>query len=349
MIPRTTRTWQTPTWQTELAQAIRDPAELLALLELSPAQLSAGAAAAQQFPLLVTRSYAARMGKGNPQDPLLLQVLPLGKELEDAPGFVADPVGDLRTVNAPGVLHKYQGRALLITTGACAIHCRYCFRRHFPYPQAHAAIGGWRPALDYLRSTPSVSEAILSGGDPLVLSDHKLAGLVEELDGIPHIKRLRIHSRLPIVLPSRVDPALLHWLGQTRLQLVLVIHANHPNELSEDVAWALGQLRDRGVTLLNQAVLLRGINDELSCLVNLSERLFEVGVLPYYLHLLDRVQGAAHFEVDEPTARWLHDQVRSHLPGYLVPRLVREVEGDPAKRPLPPFRGNNQPFGSFSE
>jgi EF-P beta-lysylation protein EpmB len=240
-------------------------------------------------------------------------------------------VGDGLALNRGGVLHKYHGRALLVTTGACAVHCRYCFRRHFPYRHASASADGWQRALGYLRDHPETSEVILSGGDPLTLSDRRLASLASALTELPHLRRLRIHSRLPVVLPERVDDALLGWLTGSRLKPVLVIHANHANELDEAVARALARLTGGGVMLLNQAVLMRGVNDDAGALADLSERLLELDVVPYYLHLLDRVQGAAHFEVPEAEARALHRNLAARLPGYLVPRLVREEPGAPAK------------------
>lgn len=325
---------QIPRWQRELATAITDPAELLRKLELDPALLPAAQAAAVSFPLRVPRGFVARMRKGDPNDPLLRQVLPLAAELEPAPGFGADPVGDGAAQAAPGVLHKYHGRALLIVTGACAIHCRYCFRRAFPYAQAHAGIDAWRPALAYLAHDASLREVILSGGDPLALSDRRLGGLLAELDRIPHLERLRIHSRQPIVLPERVDDGLLELIARSRLQPVLVVHANHPQELDHAVRAGLLRLATAGVTLFNQAVLLRGVNDSATTLAELSESLFAVRVIPYYLHLLDRVHGAAHFEVKEGEASAIMQKLRRRLPGYLVPRLVREQAGAPAKMPV---------------
>jgi EF-P beta-lysylation protein EpmB len=288
------------------------------------------------------------MRKGDPRDPLLLQVLPVGRELLPRPGFVADPLAERGGLPAPahpdgatrsvrparGLLHKYRGRALLILTGACPIHCRYCFRRHFPYEEESAAAGGWEEALGYLEADPSIEEVILSGGDPLLVPDRFLAELALRLAAIPHVKRLRIHSRTPVVLPERVDGDLLAWIGATRLAPVLVLHANHAREIDGAVAAAMADLKAAGVTLLNQSVLLAGVNDSASALTELSQALFEVGVLPYYLHLLDRVAGAAHFEVDEAAARRLMAEVASRLPGYLVPRLVREVPGAPAKVPV---------------
>ncbi len=329
MIPGTVALRQTPTWQTALANAISDPAELLQLLELDPALLPAARAAAALFPLRVPRGFVARMRKGDPDDPLLQQILPLGAETEPVPGFVADPVGDSAALKAPGVLHKYPGRILLITTGACGVHCRYCFRREFPYAKAGA--GDWRPALDYLAKDPSLSEVILSGGDPLVLSNRRLAVLLTALAAIPHLQRLRIHSRQPVVLPERVDTGLLQLLSGSPFQVVMVLHANHPQEIDPAVATSLQWLAAAGVTLLNQTVLLKGINDSVTALAALSERMFRAGVLPYYLHVLDPVQGAAHFQVEEQQAVAIVQELRNRLPGYLVPRLVREEAGKSAK------------------
>ncbi|MGH8371805.1 MAG: EF-P beta-lysylation protein EpmB [Gammaproteobacteria bacterium] len=320
-------------WQTELADAIRDPAELLRMLELDPALASAGAAS--QFQLRVPRMFVARMRKRDPADPLLRQVLATGAELADMPGFVTDPVGDLASRRQPGVLHKYRNRVLLIITGACGVHCRYCFRRHFPYQDETARGQDWQPALDYLRGDSSVNEVILSGGDPLSLNDRQLAGLVAELQTIPHIRRLRIHTRQPVVLPSRVDEALLAWLGACTLQKVVVLHVNHAQELDASVADACAKLRETGALLFNQSVLLRGVNDSVESLLALSEALAAIGVMPYYLNLLDRVQGAAHFEVPEDEARALMRALRARLPGYLMPRLVREIPGAAAKQPVP--------------
>ncbi|MCG6886730.1 MAG: EF-P beta-lysylation protein EpmB [Proteobacteria bacterium] len=334
MIPHPARNCQTIGWQQALAQAIRNPAELLALLDLPASLLPAARRAAAQFPLRVTHSYLAQIKKGDPHDPLLRQVLPLGEEQAPCEGFSQDPVGDLDAMPVPGLLHKYAGRVLLVTTGACAIHCRYCFRRHFPYAEANPASTDWQAALDYIAADASVSEVILSGGDPLSLSDSRLAALVGRLAAIPHLKRLRLHTRLPVVLPERVDPALVDWLGNCALQTIMVIHVNHANEVSQAVRDALGRLRGCGVSLLNQSVLLRGVNDNLLTLAALSEALFAHGVLPYYLHQLDRVQGAAHFAVSDSEARRLLHALRETLPGYMVPQLVRDQPGQTAKIPL---------------
>ncbi len=322
-------------WQTELADAVCDPAELIRMLELEPGLLGPARAAARLFPLRVPRAFVARMHKGDPADPLLRQILPLGMELVDTPGFSTDPVGDLASRQRPGVLHKYLGRVLLIATGTCGVHCRYCFRRHFPYADESARADGWREALDYLRGDTSVREVILSGGDPLSLNDRLLAELVSALQRIPHIYRLRIHTRQPVVLPSRVDASLLAWLAACRLQKVVVLHVNHAHELDAAVRTACANFRQAGVMLLNQSVLLRGVNDSAETLAGLSEALCAAGVIPYYLHMLDRVQGAAHFDVPESRARTLMVELRARLPGYLVPRLVREVPGASGKVPLP--------------
>jgi L-lysine 2,3-aminomutase len=318
-------------WQPALARAITDPAELLAAVGLGEEWLPAARAAARLFPLRVPRGFVARMRRGDPRDPLLRQVLPLAEEGEAAPGFGADPVGDLAAMAVPGVLHKYRGRVLLTATGACAVHCRYCFRRHYPYADANPAADRWRAALEYVAGDTSISEVILSGGDPLSLSDRRLAELARSLDRVAHLKRLRLHTRLPIVLPERVNDELIDWLGATRLRPVVVVHANHANEIDPSVRAALSRLKAAGVELLNQSVLLRGVNDSADALAALSEAVFEAGVLPYYLHMLDRVQGAAHFEVPDAVARDLMAELNERLPGYLVPRLVREVPGAPGK------------------
>lgn len=314
-------------WQHELADAITDPAELLEIAGLGPEWLAPARAAAARFPLRVPRPFADRIRRGDLADPLLRQVLPLGPELDDAPGYVTDPVGDLASVAADGVLRKYAGRALLVTTGACGVHCRYCFRREFPYGEQLASAGHWNGAIAAIAADPDAQEVILSGGDPLSLADHKLAELTTALAGVPHVRRLRIHTRQPVVLPSRVDDGLLAWLRGLRWPVAIVLHANHAQELDGPVADALARLRGTGAALLNQSVLLRGVNDSLDALAGLSERLFECGVLPYYLHVLDRVRGSAHFDVPDDEARALHARLVAALPGYLVPRLVREVPG----------------------
>jgi EF-P beta-lysylation protein EpmB len=325
-----------PAWRQLLADAITDPAELLHAAGLSAEWLPGAQSAARLFPLRVPRGYAARMRRGDAHDPLLRQVLPLAREQEAVPGFVADPVGDAPARRAPGLLQKYHGRALLITTGACAVHCRYCFRRHYPYHEDALGTARFTEVMNWLRAHPEVDEIILSGGDPLSLSDARLADWARELADLPQLKRLRLHTRLPVVLPERVDDALLRWLSSCRLRPVMVIHANHAQELDASVAAALARLRAAGVSLLNQSVLLAGVNDSLSALEALSTRLFECGVLPYYLHLLDPVAGAAHFALSDSRARELHASLHACLPGYLVPRLVREDPGAAGKTLLAP-------------
>ncbi|CTP85040.1 L-lysine 2,3-aminomutase [Xanthomonas translucens pv. phlei] len=323
-----------PRWQQLWRDAVRDPRELLALLGLDPQALGVSEQAATQFALRVPRGFVARMRHGDAHDPLLRQVLPIDAELRRVPGFALDAVGDAAAKKADGVIQKYRGRALLVATGSCAVHCRYCFRRHFPYAEETAARDGWREAVAAIAADPDIDEVILSGGDPLSLATPKLAELSEALAAIPQLKRLRIHSRLPVVLPERVDAPLLAWLRALPWPVAFVIHANHASEFDASVDAALAQLRDSGAQLLNQAVLLRGVNDSVDALAALSERSFAAGVLPYYLHQLDRVEGVAHFEVDDATARALHQALAARLSGYLVPKLVREIAGDTGKRAL---------------
>jgi EF-P beta-lysylation protein EpmB len=321
-------------WQRAWRDALRDPRELLALLGLESLAASLSDEAAAGFPLRVPHAFVARMRHGDPADPLLRQVLPALDEERVVPGFALDAVGDGAARAARGVIRKYHGRALLVATGACAVHCRYCFRRHFPYAEETAAAEGWREAVAAIAADPSIDEVILSGGDPLALATPKLAELTDALASIAHLRRLRIHTRLPIVLPERVDAPLLDWLRALPWPVAVVVHANHANEFDAGVDAAMGALRGAGATLLNQAVLLRGVNDAVDALAALSERAFAAGVLPYYLHQLDRVAGTAHFEVPDARARELHAALAARLSGYLVPRLVREVPGDTGKRPL---------------
>ncbi|KRG77263.1 lysine 2,3-aminomutase [Stenotrophomonas chelatiphaga] len=321
-------------WQQLWRQAIRDPGELLARLGLEPAALGVSEAALQQFAQRVPEGFVARMRHGDPHDPLLRQVLPIDAEMRQVPGFSLDAVGDGAAKKATGVIQKYRGRALLVTTGSCAINCRYCFRRHFDYGTENAAKGGWQEAVRAIAEDPGIDEVILSGGDPLSLATHKLVELTDALRAIPHLRRLRIHSRLPVVLPERVDDELVAWLGSLPWPLAFVIHANHANEFDASVDAALARLRAAGAQLLNQAVLLRGVNDSEDALAALSERSFAAGVMPYYLYQLDRVEGVAHFEVDDATAKALIAALTARLSGYLVPKLVRELPGDPSKRPV---------------
>lgn len=321
-------------WQQRWREAIRDPRELLRQLGLDPVALGVSDEAASQFAVRVPQGFAARMRHGDRHDPLLRQVLPITDELKVVPGFSLDAVGDGAAKKATGVIQKYRGRALLVTTGSCAINCRYCFRRHFDYGTENAAREGWRDAVDAIAQDPDIDEVILSGGDPLSLATHKLLELTQALKQIPHLRRLRIHSRLPVVLPERVDDELVQWIGALPWPVAFVIHANHANEFDASVDAAMARLRAAGATLLNQAVLLRGVNDSIEALQALSERSFAAGVLPYYMYQVDRVEGVAHFEVADDTAKNLHAQLTARLSGYLVPKLVREISGDSSKRPV---------------
>lgn len=333
MIPTTPLSLQPPGWQQLWREAVTDPTELLDLVGLGRLRHRI-ARAGLDFPLRVPRGYVARMRHGDPHDPLLRQVLPLDDEDRIVPGYSLDAVGDLAAREAPGVLHKYAGRALLVATGSCAIHCRYCFRRHFPYAEETAARGQWHDAVATIAADKTIHEVLLSGGDPWSLATAKLRELTDQLRDIPHLRRLRIHTRLPIVLPERIDTSLCDWLGTLPWPVTVVVHANHAREIDVAVTAALARLRAAGVVLLNQAVLLAGVNDDADHQAELNETLFESGVLPYYLHLLDRVQGAAHFDVDAPHALRIIDELRTRLPGYLVPRLVCEIPGEPAKTPV---------------
>ncbi|MEE3652680.1 MULTISPECIES: EF-P beta-lysylation protein EpmB [unclassified Brenneria] len=321
-------------WLQQLADVITDPNELLQLLALSDnARLRQGNDARKLFPLRVPRVFAARMQKGNAGDPLLLQVLTAREEFISAPGFTHDPLDEQHSV-VPGLLHKYHNRALLLVKGGCAVNCRYCFRRHFPYQDNQGNKANWRQALDYIGQHPELDEIIFSGGDPLMAKDAELDWLITELENIPHLKRLRIHSRLPVVIPARVTDALCQRLAQTSLQTVLVTHINHAQEIDGDLVQSMARLRRAGVTLLNQSVLLRGVNDNADTLANLSNALFDAGILPYYLHVLDKVQGAAHFLVGDEEARTLVKALMKKVSGYLVPRLAREIGGEASKTPL---------------
>ncbi len=325
----------TTDWREQLRTAVSDGASLLQLLELSAAQVNLSEQACREFSLKVPHAFVRRMRKGDPDDPLLRQVLASSDELLDVAGYSADPTGEIGgAIPRSGIVHKYQGRLLLIVTGGCAINCRYCFRRHFPYSDNINSRREWQDALSYIAADPSISEVILSGGDPLVADDDYLAALVQQIAAIPHVRRLRVHSRLPVVLPDRVTPELLAALTGTHLQTVMVVHSNHANEIDDSVSAAFDRIRHAGCTLLNQSVLLRGVNDSADALAELSEALFASGALPYYLHLLDKVAGAAHFEVPAEQAVDLHRAITARLPGYLVPRLVREQHGEPAKTPV---------------
>lgn len=319
-------------WQQQLSQSITDPYQLLAQLKLNPEEMCLSQQAIKQFSLRTPQAYIDKMQANDPEDPLLLQVLNQSKEMLKVEGYNKDPVGDICANKVPGLLHKYHARVLLITTAACAIHCRYCFRRHFPYQeQNEQAPSGQQQWFDYILQDKSISEVILSGGDPLMLTDKKLATLLESLEAIPHLRRLRIHSRLPVVLPDRITHGLIERLARSRLDICMVIHANHANEITTLEVKALKQLQFAGIHLLNQSVLLQGINHKIEDQIDLVESLYSAGVMPYYLHLLDSVEGAAHFNVTLEQALSLIQQMQSQLPGYLVPKLVREITGEASK------------------
>ncbi len=332
MIARPAPSSQPPDWRRELKEAFRRPSELLSWLDIDPASIEG--LEDPGFPMLVPRDFAARMRPGDPDDPLLRQVLPLARETGTTEGFVDDPVGDGQALKSRGLLHKYTGRVLVVTTGACAIHCRYCFRQAFPYSSQHANRQQWAGVVSYLADHPDVSEVILSGGDPLMLDTFRLRNLTNELGRLSSIRRLRIHTRQPVVLPSRINDSLTEWLSDLPWPVTIVVHANHAREFDTTVGQAVSRLRSTGAHLLNQAVLLRRINDSLEALAELMSTGFDHGVLPYYLHLLDRVAGSAHHEVGEKQARELVTGLRERLPGYLVPRLVREEAGKLYKTPL---------------
>jgi L-lysine 2,3-aminomutase len=319
-------------WQRLLSEGFASSHALLEYLDLPVADASAEAE--QLFKTRVPRGFAACMARGNPDDPLLRQVLAIQEEAVLTPGFVPDPLDEARYNPVPGLIHKYHGRVLLTVTGACAVHCRYCFRRHFPYEANNPGRLGWQAAFDYIAADKSIHEVILSGGDPLIASDATLQFLLDALAEIPHVQTIRIHTRLPVVLPERVDAGLCAVLRASRFKKVVVLHANHANELSAGVMQACGALRDAGCVLLNQSVLLKDVNNNADCLVSLSERLWVCGVLPYYLHVLDKVQGAGHFEVSDAEAKALLIALRARLPGYLVPRLARELPGEKSKQPV---------------
>ncbi len=328
------RSDQPEKWQQILSDLITDPKELLQILGLDFADYNGSQQALLQFPLKAPRPFVARIERGNWHDPLLRQILPTRSEEILDPDLVTDPLGEQLVNPVSGLLHKYEGRVLLTTVPHCAIHCRYCFRRHFAYADNTPSRREWSHAIDYIAGDSSVEEVILSGGDPLAASDRQLQWLIEHLEQISHVSTLRLHTRLPIVIPQRVTSTLIRILQSTRLKVVLVLHCNHANELDSEVAAALRAFADNGVILLNQSVLLSEVNDNLAALTNLSKALFHQHVLPYYLHLPDKVEGTAHFQVEAQRGCELIEQMRQALPGYLVPKLVREDAGAVAKTHL---------------
>lgn len=317
-------------WLEILAEAVSDPKELLQILNLPVEKFEKSIAARRLFPLRVPRPFIDKMEKGNPQDPLFLQVMSLEQEFLVAEGFSKDPLEEQETA-APNVLHKYHNRLLLMVKGGCAVNCRYCFRRHFPYEQNKGNKANWQQALDYIAQNPQIEEVILSGGDPLMAKDHELDWLIKRLENIPHLTRLRIHTRLPVVIPQRITDDFCRILADSRLQSVVVTHINHANEIDETLSAYVAKLKNAGVTLLNQSVLLKNINDDPQILKNLSEKLFQIGILPYYLHLLDKVEGAAHFYLSDESAVEIYRVLQSITSGYLVPKLAREIANQPNK------------------
>ncbi|MGB1334095.1 MAG: EF-P beta-lysylation protein EpmB [Porticoccaceae bacterium] len=318
-------------WKAELSNCISSIDELLNQLGLKAEDLNTTEQAASQFPIKVPQPFVKLMQYGNPQDPLLKQVLPITSELQIDSNFSTDPVSESSFNPVPGIVHKYRNRVLMIISPSCAINCRYCFRRHFPYEDNRQSKQQWLKALDYLKTKPEINEVIYSGGDPLAANDNFLSWLTGEIESIKHIKRLRIHTRLPVVIPSRIDDPLLNWLSNTRLKPTVVLHINHANEIDTALSQGVSRLKQAGILVLNQSVLLKGINDNSHQLICLSEKLFDTGILPYYLHMLDPVQGASHFDVPEAQAVEIFNQIQSELPGFLVPKLVQERAGETSK------------------
>ena len=318
-------------WKAELSNCVSSIDELLNQLGLKPEDLNATEQAASKFPIKVPQPFVQLMEYGNPNDPLLKQVLPITSELQVDSNFSTDPVGESSFNPVPGIVHKYRNRVLMIISPNCAINCRYCFRRHFPYDDNRQSKQQWLKALDYLKTKPEINEVIYSGGDPLAANDNFLRWLTGEIESIKHIKRLRIHTRLPVVIPSRIDDQLLNWLSNTRLKPTFVLHINHANEIDTALSQGVNRLKQAGIMVLNQSVLLKCINDTSDQLINLSEKLFDAGIMPYYLHMLDPVQGASHFDVPEDRAVEIFSQIQAKLPGFLVPKLVQERAGETSK------------------
>ena len=319
-----------PLWLTELAQAFNNPIDLLQFLNLNPADFETDIAARKLFALRVPRAFADKMEKGNPNDPLFLQAMSLQAEFVETEGFVADPLEEQQSP-APNILHKYHNRLLFMVKNSCAINCRYCFRRHFPYDEVKSGKAVWAESLLYIAAHSELEEVIFSGGDPLMAKDSELDWLLNEIEQIPHIKTLRIHSRLPVVIPNRITAELCDRLSQSRLNVVLVTHINHANEIDAQFAEKMEKLKNVGVVLLNQSVMLKGINDNAQTLKTLSDRLFEVGILPYYLHLFDKVSGASHFYIEDAQAVEIYRELQKITSGYLVPKLAREIAKEPNK------------------
>lgn len=320
-------------WQKDLREVITEPEKLLKMLDIAPDDYKKHFRARQLFPVRVPESFVLRMKKGDINDPLLKQVMPSNKEFIVTKGFSQDPLQEHEST-VEGLLHKYKSRALMIVKPGCAINCRYCFRRHFPYQENSPNKKQWQDALDYISQHKAISEIIFSGGDPLMASDEHLTWLVEQIEKIPHVTRLRIHSRLPVVIPNRITHKLTQLLANTRLKATIVLHINHSNEVSSDFVEALEPLRQARIPIFNQSVLLKGVNDNAKTLCELSETIYDVGIIPYYLHLFDQVQGAAHFDVSEKEAIKIAKEMLATLPGFLMPTLVREIAGKANKTPM---------------
>jgi len=333
ILPRNDSYWQEREWKKLLSNAVSSPFELLFRLNLSIDDLPYSILAEHQFVQKVPAPFIERMEKGNPHDPLLRQVLAVSDENQEAVGFVSDPLKEQES-KIPGLLHKYRSRVLVMLSTTCAINCRYCFRREFPYQEHQAGRSGWQAIFDYLTTHPEVNEVILSGGDPLAVNDSYLADFIQQLANIPTVIRVRIHTRLPLVIPQRVTQGLINALTQTRLQPVVVLHINHPNEMGELFTKAAKRLHQSGIHLLNQSVLLAGVNNNSTTLAELSEKLFAHHIQPYYLHQLDKVSGAHHFAVEDTQAVKIMQELNSLLAGFLVPKLVREEAGKTSKTPI---------------
>jgi len=332
MIPRTLDAVETPDWKELLSTAISSPKVLSERLDIPFTSISNDAS--QDFKLFVPEPYLQRIEKGNCNDPLLKQVLPQHVEMTSPPNYSKDPLAEDAFNTVPGLIHKYKNRVLLVSGASCAINCRYCFRRHFPYAENRLSKEQWLNALDYIRQHTEINEVILSGGDPLITNDKQLQWLTGHISEIPHIKRLRIHTRLPVVIPQRIDRSLLKWLSEVPLQKVMVLHINHPNEIDHAVKQAIHHIKETGTLVLNQSVMLAGINDCAETLSELSEKLFDAGALPYYIHQLDKIKGAAHFDISPENMQKIYTDLQAILPGYLLPKLVTEIPHKASKTPF---------------
>ncbi len=318
------------TWQEQLKDTVNNIDTLCAALDLNPSTLNLNIN--PKFPIRVPKAYLNKISKNNPLDPLLLQVLPLNQELHITPNYCQDPLNEHKFLKAPGLIHKYKNRVLLTLTSACGIHCRYCFRQNFPYSENIIPNKNRQLQLDYIKNNSHINEIILSGGDPLCVNNKYLDNLFTDLSQIDHIKTIRFHSRMPIIIPDRIDTGFIDVLNNhKKFKIVLVTHCNHPNELDDTIKAKMELLIKNNITLLNQSVLLKNINNCPDILTNLSNKLFDYRIIPYYLHLLDKVQGVGHFDVDINEVKQIMHKVQSNLPGYLVPKLVREIPGEVSK------------------